>query len=328
VRRAALALACLLSAAACAADLPDEDHTPPADALVWDGGGEVDLEGLAIAVGSQEGAEQEVLGWIATESLIAAGADVTDDIGLGDVQATREAQLAGLIDLYWESTGTGWLALLREIGPSPDAEQLYEDVRDEDLEENAIVWLPPAPADVGRGIIAAPSTASELGIGTLSELAAALDDADEGVVVCVSGAEQPLDPAGLAALAGAAQARIRPRLVTRVPAGRLIDLVEDGTYCPFGLVDRIDPDLEGAVVGFIDDDLGAFVTENPSVTVREDTFEEASGLEDLFAPVSAALDTATVRDLAQRVTVDEEDPRAVAREWLVEAGLAEPQPQP
>ena len=86
-----------------------------------------------------------LLGWIAAEALVAAGADVTDDLDLGDTQDTREAQLAGLVDLYWETTGTGWLALLREIGPSDDPEQLYEDVRDEDLEENGIVWLPPAP---------------------------------------------------------------------------------------------------------------------------------------------------------------------------------------
>ena len=117
---------------------------------------------LAIAVGSQEGAEEEVLGWLATEALIAAGADVSTDIPVGDVQATREAELAGLVDLYWETTATGWLALLREIGPSSDAQQLYEDVRDEDLEENAIVWLPPAPAEGGRGIVANPDTMEEL----------------------------------------------------------------------------------------------------------------------------------------------------------------------
>jgi osmoprotectant transport system substrate-binding protein len=324
VRRLALAVVTVALAASCAADLPEDSYAPPSDALVWTDEGSVDLDGAPIAVGSQEGAEQEVLGWMAAEALIAAGADVTTDVGLGDLQDTREAELAGLIDLYWENTGTGWLSLLREIGPSSDAEQLYEDVRDEDLEENAIVWLPPAPAALGKGIVVAPDTVEELGIETLSELADALDDADEGVVVCVSGAEQPLGPEGLSALAGAAQVRIRPRVVTPVPAGRLVELVEDGTFCPFGLVDRLDPSLDGADVMFVEDDLGAFVTENPSVTVRQDTFEAITGIDDVFAPVSEALDTDAVRAMVERVTIDDEDPRTVARDWLVSAGLAEP----
>ncbi len=328
MRRPAVALATVVAlASACAADLPDEDFEPPSDALHWVAGSGIDLDGAPIAVGGQVGAEQEVLGWVAAETLIAAGADVTTDVALGDTQDTREAQLAGLIDLYWESTGTGWLALLREIGPSSDAHQLYEEVRDEDLEENAIVWLPPAPAEVGKGIIVAPDTADELGIDTLSGLADALDDAEQGVLVCVSGAEQPLDPAGMAALAGAAGVRIRPRLVPPVAAGRLVRAVEEGTFCPFGLVDRLDPTLAGAAVEFVDDDLGAFVTENPSVTVRQDTFEAITGLDDLFAPVSEALDTDAVREMVERVTTEDEDPREVARDWLVQAGLAElPQP--
>lgn len=316
------AVLALVLAAGCAADLPADEPLRPVDALGWAEPVDPELDGVGLAVGSQDGVSEELLGWLAVEALVAAGAEVTTELSLGDVTATREAQLAGLIDLYWETTGTGWLALLREIGPSPDPEQLYVDVRDEDRDENGIVWLAPAPADTGSGIVASPAAADALGIDTLGGLAQALDDTEEGVVVCVSAADQPLDSAGLAALANAAEVRIRPRVVNPVPDRQLVDLVEDATFCPFALVDRLDPRLDDADVEFLEDDLGVFVIQNPSVTIREDTFASASGVESLFEPVSAALDTETLRGLVARVTEDGEDPRDVARAWLVEEGFA------
>jgi osmoprotectant transport system substrate-binding protein len=276
-----------------------------------------------VAIGSPEGARDEVLGWLAAESLVAAGAHVADRIGMGDSRANREDQLAGLIDLYWEETGTGWTDLLREIGPSADPAELYEAVRDEDLEENGVVWLEPSPAETGLGVIVAPEVAEELGIEDLGDLAEALDEREDGVVICVRGSSPPLDPDGVPAIAAAADVRILPRTVTPVPDGQLVDLVEQGAFCPFGLIDRLAPDLEGAGVRYLDDDLGAFTVQNPAVTVREDTMTGLTGVEDLFAPISERLDTVTLRELVEDVEVDGADPREVAREWLVEEGLAE-----
>jgi len=320
-RLVAVALTAVL-AVGCAAEASDDEPIRPVDALSWETDVDAELAGVPVAVGSPSRPVDELLGWIAVEALVAAGADVTDDLALGDTQATREAQLAGLIDLYWETTGTGWLALLREIGPSDDPAQLYRDVRDEDLEENDIVWLPPAPADAGVGVVGSPRVIEDLGITTLSELAAALDEPQEGSLICVSSADQALDPAGLAALAEAADTRVRPRLVNPVSPRRLVTLVEDGTFCPFALVDRLNPELAAADLEFLEDDLGAFVAEQPAVTIREDTHDTATGVDGLFEPVSAALDTETLQRLLGRITEDDEDPRDVARDWLVEEGFA------
>jgi len=324
VRAGPLVAVALLGAlaAGCAAEVTEDEPVQPVDALTWEQDVDADLAGVPVAVGSPSAPVDELLGWIAVEALVAAGADATEDLALGDTQATREAQLAGLIDLYWETTGTGWLALLREIGPSDDPAQLYEDVRDEDLDENGIVWLPPAPADTGVGVVGSPEVLEDLDISTLSDLAAALAEPQEGALVCVSSTDQPLDPAGLAALAEAADSRVRPRLVNPVPPRRLIELTEEGTFCPFALVDRLNPELAAADLEFLDDDLGAFVAEQPAVTIREDTHDTAPGVDDLLAPVSAALDTETLRGLVGRITEDDEDPRDVARDWLVEEGLA------
>ena len=323
-RFAVLALGVALVATACGNETPEDDPVVrSADALTLTGEVDPGLEDVPIAVGSQEGDFEEILGWIAVEVLEGAGMEVTEDLVLGDSRATREAQLAGLIDVTWETTGTAWLSLLREIGPSQDPNQLYLDVRDEDLDENGIVWLPPAPADAGLGVVANPEIAEELGIGTLSDLATALSDEEEGVRVCVSSARRPLDPAGLAALADAAGVRIRPRSVELVPDVLLFRRAEIGNLCPFALVNRLDPRLVDADLEFLQDDVGAFVTENPAVTIRDDTEDLAPGFDELFADISAALDTDTLRDLVAEVVDDEEEPRDVARQWLVDEGFAE-----
>jgi osmoprotectant transport system substrate-binding protein len=323
VRRAAAVALSLVLLAGCGDDSADDEPERSAHALVWAADTDPELLGVPMAVGSQTGDADEILGWIAVEVLDAAGVQVTEDLALGDSQATREAQLAGLIDLTWESTGTGWLALLREIGPSEDPNQLWLDVRDEDLDENGIVWLPPAPADAGLGVVAEPGVAEDLAIGTLSDLANDLTALEEGVVVCVASTGRPLDPAGIAALAEAAEVNIRPRVVNLVPDAQLFEATEAGTFCPFALVNRLDPRLLSTDLEFLEDDVGAFVAEQPAVTVRDDTYDLAPGLDDLFAPVAVALDTDTLRGLVGRVVDDQEDPKDVAREWLVEAGLAE-----
>jgi osmoprotectant transport system substrate-binding protein len=313
-----------LVATACGNENPEADPVVrPSDALTLTGEVDPGLADVPIAVGSQEGDFEEILGWIAVETLVGAGMEVTEDLPLGDSRDTREAQLAGLIDVTWETTGTGWLTLLREIGPSQDPDQLYQDVRDEDLDENGIVWLPPAPADAGLGVVANPEVADDLGIGTLSDLATALADLEEGVRVCVSSARRPLDPTGVAALADSAGVRIRPQAVELVPDVLLFRRTEIGNRCPFALVNRLDPRLVDADLEFLQDDVGAFVTENPAVTIRADTEDLAPGIDELFAPISAALDTETLRDLVAEVVDDEEEPREVARRWLVDEGFAE-----
>ena len=73
-------------------------------------------------VGSKDFTEQRVLGEIAIQALEAAGADVTDRIGIGGNEAVRQALTNDDINMYWEYTATGWLVHLGNpdphLGPS------------------------------------------------------------------------------------------------------------------------------------------------------------------------------------------------------------------
>ena len=140
--------------------------------------------------------------------------------------------------------------------------------------------------------------------------------------MCVPSARRPLDPAGVAALADASRVRIRPRVVSLVPDVELFDLTEDGHVLPLRPRGAPRPPPAPTDLEFLEDDLGAFVAQQPAVTVRDDTHDLAPGVDDLFEPVAAALDTDTLRDLVGRVVDDQEDPEDVARDWLVAEGLA------
>src|SRR3712207_6370226 len=102
--------------------------------------------------------------------LTAADATVIDRTGLGGNEEVRQALESGEIDLYWEYTATGWLVHLSETDSISDPREQYEAVARQDLEENGIRWLAPAPGNDTYAIAASQKTGRELGIETISDL--------------------------------------------------------------------------------------------------------------------------------------------------------------
>lgn len=311
-----------LLAASCAADLPAEGAGPAEGALNWND--DVDLGELEVAVGSKSTVEQLVLGHLAVEALAAAGAEVIDQLDLGGTLTVRDAQLGGLIDLYWEYTGTGWVELLREIGPSTDPDELADAVTETDLDENDIAWLEPAPANSSFAIATGPDPADTVSATSISELGDLLADEVEGAVICLpEGGTFREDPTGLARLGRALDRPVSPEQVVVVPAADLVPAVEAGLFCPFGQVLRTSPALLGADVELLEDDVGAFLIRNPAVTVRAEVLTEFPAIADVLDPVAAALTEEELQMLNAEVTFAGRDPRTVARAWLVDEGLAD-----
>jgi osmoprotectant transport system substrate-binding protein len=307
---------------ACAADLPAVDTDAGDAALSWND--DVDLAGLELAVGSTSTVEQQVLGHLAIEALTAAGAEVIDQVDLGGTLVVRDAQLGGLIDLYWEYTGTGWVELLREIGPSDDADELAEAVADTDLDENAISWLSPAPANSSFAIATGPNVADGLSAETISELGELLEDEAEGVVLCLpDGGGFRDDPTGLPGFARALELEPADDQIVVVPRADLVPAVEAGVFCPFGQVRRTSPTLLDADVDLLEDDVGAFLIRNPAVTVRAEVLAEFPGIADVLEPVAAALTDEQLQLLNGAVAVEGREPRQIARAWLVDEGFAD-----
>ncbi|MDY7078965.1 MAG: glycine betaine ABC transporter substrate-binding protein, partial [Chloroflexota bacterium] len=85
-----------------------------------------------IVVGSKDFTEQFILGYITVLALQDAGYEVDDQVNLGGTAVNREALIAGEIDLYWEYTGTAWIAHLGHEDPITDPQECYDKVKAED----------------------------------------------------------------------------------------------------------------------------------------------------------------------------------------------------
>ena len=315
-----LLLAALL--AGCAADVPEADPADDgADALVWTGG-DVDLTEADLAIGSKDSPEQELLGWVAVEAARAAGATVHQEIGAGGTAVVRQAQLSGLIDGYWEYTGTGWTRILRQGDPAGTPNELYEAVRDRDHELNQIEWLPPAPLNSTYAIAAAPATVDDLNIRTLADLAEVLGDDDEASPsLCVDEASGFADdPDGLRRFERAFDTQITP--AAEVPTDELFEQVESGLFCQFGQVLNTDPRLADGSLQLLED-AGTFTIYNPSFTIREDVAEDYPEVAGLVAQLAPRLSDEVMRELRAQVELEGASARSVARQWLQDEGLAE-----
>ena len=311
------AVACLATTAACGLGTA-AGYTPSGELAgpVKD----VDLEGASLSVGSKNFTEQLVLGNIAVILMKSAGADVTDLTNIPGSASARYAQVDGQVDMEWEYTGTAWISYLGHTKPIPEEQKQYEAVRDEDLKENGLVWLKPAPMNNTYGFATPTETLKKLGISKLSEIA---DLPPDQRTFCVEsefknrndGFEPMLKKYGL-------------QLGKDVPQGNVKTLATGAIYaatdkgeCNFGEIFTTDGRIKALDLTVLEDDRAFFPKYNVATVFRKEVLDEHPELKDLFAPVSAKLDDKTLIELNAQVDVDGRDPVDVAHDWLQKEGF-------
>ena len=312
-----VAVACLATTAACGLGTA-AGYTPSGELAgpVKD----VDLEGASLSVGSKNFTEQLILGKIAVILMKSAGADVTDLTNIPGSASARYAQVDGQVDMEWEYTGTAWISYLGHTKPIPEEQKQYEAVRDEDLKENGLVWLKPAPMNNTYGFATPTETLKKLGISKLSEIA---DLPPDQRTFCVEsefknrndGFEPMLKKYGL-------------QLGKDVPQGNVKTLATGAIYaatdkgeCNFGEIFTTDGRIKALDLTVLEDDRAFFPKYNVATVFRKEVLDEHPELKDLFAPVSAKLDDKTLIELNAQVDVDGRDPVDVAHTWLQKEGF-------
>ncbi len=95
----------------------------------------------------------------------------------------------------------------------------------------------------------------------------------------------------------------------------------DSGNCTYGEVFTSDGRIAALGLEIVEDDLGFFPPYNPSVTIRDDKFQENDAVGDLFAEVSSALDLDSMQAMNERASVDGELPESIATDWLAENGF-------
>ena len=276
------------------------------------------------AVGSEGFTEQEILGQIAIEVLSAADATVIDRTGMGGNEEVRRALEEDEVDLYWEYTATGWLVHLSETRSIPDPQEQYEAVKKMDLEENDIVWLPPAPGNDTYAIAASERTRRDLGVETISDLARLVEERPGEATLCFNNDDDfrsRFD--GLPGMERAYGFQFPEENLIEVSADAVYGAVDEGEICNFGVAFTTSGFISDLDLQLLEDDEEFFAVYNPSLNIRESTLDQYPQLEKVFTPISEELDTKTLRQLNHAVDVEGKSPESVATRWLEENGFIE-----
>ncbi|CAA9448180.1 MAG: hypothetical protein AVDCRST_MAG01-01-4292 [uncultured Rubrobacteraceae bacterium] len=276
------------------------------------------------AVGSEGFTEQEVLGQIAIEVLSAADATVIDRTGMGGNEEVRQALEDDEIDLYWEYTATGWLVHLSETRSIPDPQEQYEAVREQDLKENDIEWLQPAPGNDTYAIAASEQTQQDLGVESVSDLARLVEERPGEATLCFNNDDDfrsRFD--GLPGMERAYGFQFPEQNLIEVSAEAVYGAVDEAEICNFAVAFTTSGFIQELDLQLLEDDRDFFAVYNPSLNIRKSTLDQYPQLEKVFTPISRELDTRTLRELNYAVDVEGESPETVAKRWLQNNGFIE-----
>jgi osmoprotectant transport system substrate-binding protein len=277
------------------------------------GGGE---EKSAI-VGSKDFTEQLILGQITVIALEDAGYDVDDQVGLGGTSINREALVAGEIDLYWEYTGTAWIAHLGHEDAITDPQDCYDKVKAEDA-GNDLVWLAMAPFNNTYTLMMKQDKGNELGIKSISDLAAYINGGGDASL-CIN-QEFYARPDGFRGVEVLYGFQFNEAQVIMMDSGLTYKALQDGqctTAMGFATDGRI------AAFGFfnLEDDKQFFPVYNPAPVVRKDA--NPDDIAKVLDPIAKALTTEKMMELNKRVDIDEEDVKDVACDFLKSEGFVD-----
>jgi osmoprotectant transport system substrate-binding protein len=277
------------------------------------------LKGASFNVGSKDFTESILLGKITEEILKDHGASVNDKTNIKGSVATRTALTSGDIDMYWEYTGTAWITYQLNTKPISDPVAQYNAVKTADAKAG-IAWLAMAPMNDTYAFAYRASAASDLNVKTLSDLAALSHSDPSKATFCIESEFSTRDD-GFPGVVKAYGISAPASNVKLLDTGVIYTETAKGSTCNFGEVFATDGRIAGLKLTVLQDDKNFFPNYNAAMTLKQSELTKYPALATIFAPVSAALDNATMTALNAKVDVDGDDPGDVAKEWVDSKGF-------
>ena len=278
-----------------------------------------DLSGIDVAVGAKDFDEQLILGEMMVLAFEEAGATVENQVDLGGTFVARAALESGDIDIYMEYNGTAWTNHLGQEKPSFDPEVLTTQVREMDLEKNGIVWISRSPFNNTYGFTSSPELTEANGgafsLQTMMEYVR--DNAD--AIVCME-SEYPSRPDGLV-LTEEATGITLPVDQQLILDGGIVYTETAANNCDFGEVFTTDGRIGTLNLTLVEEE-GVNILYNVSGTIREEKYNEApEAFDGIIEAILAPLDAPRMAGLNAKVSADGQEPKAVAKAYLVEEGF-------
>ncbi len=277
-----------------------------------------------VTVGSKQFAEQEILGYLGYHGLAEnTDLDVVDEVSLGGSNTNFEALKNDNIDFYWEYTGTAWATLPpQQDEVISDSDELHQRLNEEFSEEHDLEFLDYATFNNAYVLMTTAEWQDETGVESMSDLAEYVNDGNTDMTIVMDAEFEDRDDGwpGLIEHYGFADAA--SDLDTRaMEAGLVYQAVNEGES-EVGMGFNTNPNIVRFDLQVLEDDEGFFPVYNPAPLVRQDTLEEFDEMVDPLESIANSLDTETIRQLNQRVSIDNENAEDVALEYLQNNDLA------
>ena len=269
----------------------------------------------SIVIGSAGFYEAQLMAEIYAQALEANGYTVERNLGIGPRDTTQPTIESGEIDLQPEYIGS----LLTFLGgtASGDVDATFDDLQTA-LGEVGLTALDPAPAQDQNAFVVRSETAEDLGLTTMSDLAAQATDLVWGLPpecetneLCSGALEDDYGiPYG--------ELQIEEYAACDAPVAQALNdgVVDVAELC------STQPDIERFNFVVLEDDLETQPAENLAPIVRTEWLDAApDDFVEFLNAVSAAMDTETLTSLGVDVAVDQMDVADVADQWLMDNGL-------
>lgn len=238
----------------------------------------------------------------------------TSKINMGPTEMLHPALVEGQIDIYPEYTGTSWMVVLGNEEVISDRREIYEASRDAYLEQFGIVMLEPIGFQNTFAMAMKAERAAELGVTTLSELAAIPDLTFIGDNTTFTRPDLYL---GLGEAYGIDMDNVNRVIVDTSFFYEALDQGEGDVTTLFSTDGRLKE--YGFVI--LEDDKSFFPPYDAIFVVRGEILDQYPSILEALTPLLGTIDEATMTELNFKVEVEMQDPEDVAREYLESVGL-------
>src|SRR5215203_6200256 len=269
----------------------------------------------AIVVGAKEFTEQLLVAEMTTQLLQANGFAAHKETGFATT-GIRSLQESGIIDLYWEYTGTS-LSEFNQVKEKLSPDEGFAWVKTLDA-KRGLVWLAPSKVNNTYSLAMRREYAAARGIASISDLAAKVSKG-EGIRVA-STPEFPGRPDGLKSLQQAYRFEFMLGYVVTMEAGAVYSSLRRSEF-DVGVVYTTDPRISAFDLTVLRDDKDAFPNYIMAPVIRQSTLERHPDLKIVLESLSAVLDNDTVRALNAAVDLQGRHLEEVALEFLRRSAL-------
>lgn len=229
--------------------------------------------------------------------------------GISNIQPGMEN---GEIDLYPEYTGTGWLFQLKK-DVIRDSEELYQAVKAAYKEEYGIIWSGLYGFNNTYGIAVTQEVAEQYDLKTYSDLAKVSDQLVFSANYDFFEREDGYK--GLENTYGFAFKNNK-----EIDIGLKYQAIENKEVDATTIYST-DGQLENAGLVVLEDDLQFFPAYHCATLIREETLEKYPELEKELEKLTGLISTEEMIKMNYLVEIENEDPKIVAENFLIEKGL-------